>query len=168
MSDKNHKRAAESADKALAKAETPSWLQPFEDMDEWFDELQKRWLSHRFFGRGLADYPQAFGGRIPKVDVIDREKEICVHAELPGVTKDDLSVTLQDNILNIHASVEKEKKDEKGKYHRRELFKGEFQRTLQLPSPVDNEKSKATFKDGVLELILPKAANYSPKKIKVE
>jgi len=93
MSDKNHKHSAEPADKALAKTETPSWLQPFEDMDEWFDELQKRWLSHRFFGRGLTDYPQAFGGRIPKVDVIDREKEVCVHAELPGVTKDNLSVT---------------------------------------------------------------------------
>jgi HSP20 family protein len=64
--------------------------------------------------------------------------------------------------------VEKEEHQEAGQYHRRELLKGEFQRTLQLPAHVDSENVKATFKEGILELILPKLGNDSPKKIKVE
>ena len=168
MSDKHQKHTDKATDQAIAKPEATSWLQPLGDMDEWFDALQKRWLSHRFFERGLTDLPQALGGRLPKVDVIDRDKEICVHAELPGVTKDHLSVTLQDNLLSIHATVEKEQKEEKGQYHRREITKSEFQRTLQLPAPVDNENAKASFENGVLELILPKTAGYQPKRIKVE
>jgi HSP20 family protein len=114
------------------------------------------------------DYANAFGGRIPKVDVIDRKDEIYVKAELPGVKKEQLQITLNDNILSIHAKVEKEEKQEEGKYHRREVMTGEFQRTLQLPAPVDDEKVKATFKDGVLELHLPKSATFTPKSIKVD
>jgi HSP20 family protein len=157
-------------DKSVATQEssTQRWLRPFDDMDEWFDELQKHWLSQRFFGRGFTDYANAFGGRIPKVDVIDRKDEVYVKAELPGVTKDQLQVNLHDNILSIHAKVEKEEKKEEGKYHRREVMTGEFQRTLQLPAPVDDEKVKASFKDGVLELHLPKSATYKPKTIKVD
>ena len=134
-------------DKSVAKQESSQqrWLRPFDDMDEWFDELQKHWLSQRFFGRGLTDYANAFGGRIPKVDVIDRKDEVYVKAELPGVTKDQLQVNLNDNILSIHAKVEKEEKKEEGKYHRHEVMTGEFQRTLQLPAPVDDEKVQASF-----------------------
>jgi len=140
----------------------------FDEMDAWFDAWQNRWLSQRLFGPGRADFPAAFECRWPKVDVIDREGELCVRAELPGVSKDDLSVTLDDNRLGIHAKVEKEERQETGQYHRRERRTGEFQRTLQLPAHVDSEKAKATFKEGILELILPKLGNDSPKKIKVE
>ena len=159
-----------SEDKPKNPPETKSsrWLQPLDDMDEWFDELQKHWLSQRFFGHGMPEYANAFGGRVPKVDVIDRKDEICVRAELPGVKKEDIQVTLNDNILAIHAKVEKEEQKEEEKYHRRELVKGEFQRTLQLPAPVDEKSTKATFKDGVLELCLPKLAEYAPKTIRVE
>jgi HSP20 family protein len=157
-------------DKSVATQEssTASGLRPFDNMDEWFDELQKHWLSQGFFGRGLMDYANAFGGRIPKVDVIDRKDEIYVKAELPGVKKEQLQINLHDNILSIHAKVEKEEKQEEGKYHRREVMTGEFQRTLQLPAPVDDSKVKATFKDGVLELHLPKSPTYTPKSIKVD
>jgi HSP20 family protein len=159
---------SEDKSKNLAETKSGRWLQPFDEMDEWFDELQKHWLSQRFFGRGVTDYANVFGGRVPKVDVIDRKDEILVRAELPGVKKEDLQVTLNDNILSIHAKVEKEEHKEEEKYHRRELLKGEFQRTLQLPVPVDEKNTKATFKDGVLELRLPKLAEYAPKTITVE
>ena len=159
-----------SEDKPKSPPETKSsrWLQPFDDMDDWFDELQKQWLSQRFFGRGLSDYANAFGGRVPKVDVIDRKDDICVRAELPGVKKEDIQITLNDNILAIQAKIEKEELKEEDKYHRRELVKGEFQRSLQLPAPVDEKNTKATFKDGILELCLPKLAEFSPKTITVE
>lgn len=147
---------------------TAGWPSPFDDMDEWFDVLQRRWLSHSLLGHGWPDIPTAFDGRIPKVDVIDRNDEIFVKAELPGVKKDDLEVTLSDNLLTLQARVEQEAKTEEGKYHRRELRRGEFRRTLALPAPVDEKAAKATFRNGVLELHLPKVAGYSPKAIKVE
>jgi HSP20 family protein len=154
---------SDDSGKSMSAPPPATGLTPFEEMETWFDALQNRWLSQRLF-----DLPTTFGGRLPKVDVIDREGELCVRAELPGVSKDDLSVTLHDNLLGIHAKVEKEERQEAGKYHRRELLKGEFQRTLQLPAHVDSENVKATFKEGILELILPKLGNDSPKKIKVE
>lgn len=154
--------------KAVPEAHSATGLLPFDSMEAWFDEMQKRWLSHPVFGRALPDFAGLFGGRMPKVDVIDRDNEICVRAELPGVTKEDLHVTLHDNLLGIRAKVAKEEKQEEGQYHRRELLTGEFQRTVQLPAPVDSEKVTATFKEGILELLMPKAADYRPKKIKVE
>ena len=163
------KQGPEKSGKEVAPTQAKPVSRPFfDEMDEWFDEMQRHWLSPRLFGRGWPDFKPAFGGRIPKVDVIDRDDEICVRAELPGVHKDHLSVTLHDNILTIQTSMEKEERDEEGRYHRRELVKSEFQRSLQLPAPVDSDRAKSSFKDGVLELTLPKQAGYKPKHIRVE
>ena len=171
MAKDKQKQGPEKSGKEVAQTQTKpvSVSRPFfDEMDEWFDEMQRHWLSPRLFARGWPDLKPAFGDRIPKVDVIDREDEICVRAELPGVDKDHLTVTLHDNILTIQTSMEKEEHDEEGRYHRRELVKSEFQRSLQLPAPVDSDKAKSSFKDGILELTLPKLAGYKPKHIKVE
>lgn len=168
MSEKTTPETTEKTGQAVAESRLGSGLRPFGVLDEWFDELQRHWLAHSPLARGLMDFGSTFGGRAPRVDVIDREGEVCVRAELPGVSKDDLSITLQDNLLNIHAKVEKEDQDEKGTYHRREMFRGEFQRTVLLPAPVDEEQAKASFRDGVLELVLPKTTRFTPRKIKVE
>jgi HSP20 family protein len=102
------------------------------------------------------------------VDVIDRDTEVVVRAELPGITKDDLDVSLSDNTLTIRASTQHEKKEEKGHYYRREMSRGEFQRSLRLPANVEGDKTKASFKDGILELVVPKAASSKRQTIKVE
>ena len=145
---------------------------PFGEMDHWFDDFfhpgwmhpcRQQWPNWRD-----RDIESPIKGRIPKVDVIDRDKEIVIHAELPGVNKDDLDVSLTENAVNIRASTKHEEKEEKGEYFRREMSRGEFQRTIPLPVNVDSENAKASFKDGIMELTLPKVKNSKRKTIKVE
>lgn len=120
------------------------------------------------FRPGLAGQDFFSGGRVPRVDVIDREQELLVRAELPGVSKENLDVSLQDNTLSIRATTQRDEEEEKGQFYRRELSRGEFQRTIRLPCQVEGDKAKASFKDGVLELTIPKVAASKRKTIKVE
>ncbi len=146
-------------------------LSPYEDMERWFDDFfSRRWMHP--FRHGWLDWPEmeipAFKMRSPKVDLIDREDEIVIRAELPGVNKDDLDVSMTENNVTIRAVTKHEAKEEKGQYYRREMSRGEFQRTLALPGNVDTDKAKATFKDGIMELKLPKIETAKRKTIKVE
>ena len=93
---------------------------------------------------------------MPRVDMVDWEAEIVVRAELPRVTKEDLDVSMTDDSVTSRASTQREQKEEKGEYFRRELSHREFQRTLRVPVAVKGTEVKATFKDGILELVLPK------------
>lgn len=144
-------------------------LMPFEDLERVFDDvLSRRWL--RPFSWELPSWGRLapFEGRVPKVDVIDRESEIVVHAELPGVRKEDLDVSVAENVLTIKASTKHEQKEEKGEYYRRERSVGAFSRTLTLPSGADESKVKATFKEGLLELVFPKLTAAKRQRVKVE
>ncbi|MGH8579474.1 MAG: Hsp20/alpha crystallin family protein [Gammaproteobacteria bacterium] len=102
------------------------------------------------------------------MDVIDRENEIILRAELPGVSKDNLDVSLSANTVLIRASTRHEAQEKKGGYYRREMSRGEFQRTIPMPANVKSEKAKASFKDGILELTLPKLEQSTRRAIKVE
>ena len=106
---------------------------------------------------------------MPKVDMVEHDDELVIHAELPGVKKDDLEVTLAENTLTIEAHTTHEKKKEKqGKVYRREMSRGDFRRSLTLPCKVDDTKVKASFTDGVLELSLPKAEPTGGTRVKVD
>ena len=155
----------------MRTAEKPRTMTPWEDMDRWFDEFGRRGWLHPVswewprFMESMAP----FEGRMPKVDLIDRESEIVVRAELPGVSKDDLEVTLTEGSVTIEAHTTEEKKEEEeGKYYRREMSRGEFRRTLELPAGVDEGKAKATFTDGILELTLPKLEKTPKRTVRVE
>jgi HSP20 family protein len=140
-------------------------------MEHWFDEFGRRGWLHPL----TWEWPRAmeamapFEGRMPKVDLIDREEEIIVRAELPGITRNEVEVTLTEGSVTIEAHTEKEeKKEEEGKYYRREMSRGDFRRTLSLPVAVDEHKSKARFTDGILELTLPKLEKTPKRTIRVE
>jgi HSP20 family protein len=145
-------------------------INPWDEMERWFDEFGSRGWLHpvkwewplRTEGRAL------FEGRMPKVDVIDRETEVVVRAELPGVEKDGVDITVTDHTLMLRAETKHEEKEEKGEYFRHEMSHGEYQRTLQLPEAVDEEKAKATFRNGVLEITFPKLEKTLRTKIRVE
>ncbi len=149
-------------------------LVPFEEMERLFDRMfeglwPRGWLP-RFHG-GLLDWPElreTLDYRVPSVDVIDRDAELVVRAELPGVDKKDLDVSLADQVLTIRGHTLHEEQEEKGEYHRTEIRRGEFSRSMTLPAAVDDTKVKATFNDGVLELILPKIETAQRRTIKVE
>jgi HSP20 family protein len=104
----------------------------------------------------------------PKVDVIDREDEVLVRAELPGVEKQDVNVTLADDVMTIKAESQRETKEEKGELHRAEIYRGSFQRSFTLPGSVDESKAKATMKDGILEVVMPKVEKAKRTAVKVE
>jgi HSP20 family protein len=145
-------------------------LSPFEEMDRVFESLFPAAWRHPF----MQEWPSwsrmaaPLEGRMPKVDVIDRDKEVLVRAQVAGVKKEDLDVTLSDNTVTIKGCTSHEDKEEKGDYYRCEISRGEFSRTVALPADVDTEAAKASFDNGVLELTLPKAAKAKRRTVKVE
>jgi HSP20 family protein len=142
-------------------------LSPFDEMDRMFESFFPRgWLRPFRKDWPMAEMP--FEGRAPRVDVIDRDEEIVVRAELPGVDKKDLDISLTEDTVTIKGSTQKETREEKGDYHRSEIVRGAFARTLALPGSVNTERAKAAFKDGILELTLPKTARVQRRSIKVE
>ena len=107
---------------------------------------------------------------VPKIDVTEDEKFIHVKAELPGAKKEDVEVNLKDNHLTIKGEKKEEKEEgDKKKYYLKETVHGAFERTFTLPSDVEGDKAKASFKDGVLLIEIPKAKNgESNKKVSIE
>ncbi len=132
---------------------TSSALAPLEDIDRLFDGLVSR----------------AFGWRlsVPAVDVYEKDNEIVVKAQLPGCKKEDIEVTIQDNVLTIKAQRKQEEQVEEDGYYRREIAYGSVVRTIPLPVAVDEEKVTARFEDGVLTIRAPKL-EQEPSGRKVE
>ena len=169
--------ASDTKGKGSSTQTTPSIVQhPIAEMERAFD---------RFFGRGFPslwrgrDFPlmdslfgdsllEFKGQRLPNIDVVDRDNEILVRAEVPGVDKKDLTISLTDNLLTIKGESKTEKKEEKGDYHRREISSSSFARTFTLPGSVNSTKAAATLKDGVLEITLPKAESSKKRNIEVK
>ena len=166
-----------SSDVAIKKEkETPARasrdrpLFPFEEMESFLDQ----YFDRPWFPPLRRDLPtwgelsKPFEGRAPNIDVIERDKEMVVRAEIPGVKKEDLEVSLSDNRLTIKGSTRHEEtKEEEGEYTHRELSRGSFSRTITLPSDVDGENAKAEFNDGVLEMTLPKQKPSQRRRIRV-
>ena len=154
-------RRAESAG-----TDKPSkWLTPFEEMSHFFENI-----SHRNWMRPLhMDWPDwrhmhsPFAGKLPHVDVIERDDEIVLHAELPGVEKKDLEVSMTDHAITIKGTTDYEEKEEKGNYFRSEIAHGAFSRTVLLPIDVDLDNVKSNFKNGLLEVHVPKLEKASRK-----
>ena len=103
----------------------------------------------------------------PKLDVIDRDSTVVVRAEVPGVRKNDLAVEASDMSVTIKGQVQQEETREDEHYRISETSHGTFERTVQLPSDVDSTRAKATFKDGVVEVILPKVDRSRPHHVKL-
>lgn len=155
--------------KEVSKTAPARALSPFEEMDRMFEGFfPGGWMRPmRWEWPSWSRMPEPFEGRIPKVDVIERDNEILVRAELPGVDKKDVDISTTENTVTIKGSTRKEEKEEKGDFYRCEISTGAFSRTLALPGNVDSTKAKAEFKDGVLELTLPKAEKSKRKKIEI-
>lgn len=172
MSESKEKKMAKSTEHPL-KTTSSRAMGPFEEMERMFDDFfaarQHGWLMP-FGGRllGRSELAAPFEGRIPKVDVIDRDNEVVIKAELPGVKKEGLEVTVGDNSITIRATTKQESKEEKENYYRSEISSGEFMRTVGLPAAVDADKAKAKFSDGVLEMTLPKVEVAKRRNVKID
>ena len=103
----------------------------------------------------------------PSVDISETDADITVTAECPGLTKDDVKISLQDNVLTLKGEKKVEKEEKKKNYHRLERTFGQFQRSFVLPTTVQSAKVNASFKDGVLTITLPKVEEAKPKEIAI-
>jgi HSP20 family protein len=147
-------------------------LSPFRRMSTLRDEVDQ--LFDRVFDRFLespldiARGPQFLAGWLPAVDLYEDKDSLIVRAELPGMKKEDIDIALHNGFLTLSGERKEQKKYEEGETFRSERFLGRFQRTIGLPSKVDAEKIKATYKDGVLTVVLPKSEEAKPKQIPVD
>lgn len=104
----------------------------------------------------------------PALDVAETEHGYLVRAELPGVAKEDVSITIEDGVLTLAGEKKREEEHADKSWHRVERSYGAFQRTLTLPKGVDGDKAEAVFKDGVLTIELPKSEQTKPKTLKIK
>ena len=103
----------------------------------------------------------------PALDVHDEKDNFLVHVELPGMKKEDIEVSLHDGVLSVSGERKSEREQKEGETFRSERYFGKFQRSVSLPAAVDSNKVKASYKDGVLTIDLPKAEEAKLKQIAV-
>jgi HSP20 family protein len=128
-------------------------MSPFDEFERFASQLLPQgWFHPLRWERPLLPELHA-----PELDVIDRDGEVFVTAEIPGVKKEDLQISLAGNMLTIKGETRSEEKEEKGEYYRCEISRGLFSRSVLLPTAVDDSKAKAEIRDDMLEITLPKA-----------
>lgn len=155
-----------------SKVETTSLFQDMEkrlmDMEKRFEDVfPEKWLQPSKWEFPDWKSLSSVEFRTPKVDIVDRDEDILVRADIPGVKKENLDITLTDNTITIEGSTSEEKKEEDGDYYRSETMKGSFSRTMSLPNGVNGGKAKSTFKDGVLEVVVPKLEKAKRHSVKI-
>jgi len=104
----------------------------------------------------------------PAVDIHEEEKRFVLHADLPGVKPADIEITAEKGVLSLRGTRNFEQRKDDGHYSRVERVSGKFVRTFTLPDNVQTDAIKASFKDGVLELSIPKIAKQEPRRIEVQ
>jgi HSP20 family protein len=145
-----------------------------EEMDQLFDEfgLQSGWHLPRILTRGhellrreTRVVPAEWS---PKVDVLERDGQYLVRADLPGLTKDDIKVDVNDDIITIQGERKQEKNEEREGYRYSECSYGSFYRSIPLPEGAEPSKATAQFRDGVLEIAMPALTPAMKKARRVE
>lgn len=153
--------------KEIARAEQPRSLQTLLDFDTMFDDFLRKPFS--IFGLPRMRFPET-EIVTPTVDIYEEKGDVVVKAELPGINKEDLDVTVSEDTITIAGEKKKEEEVKKSDYYRWECSYGSFHRTFTLPAEVQTDKVKTKFKNGILEIRLPKTeeSKKKEKKIKIE
>lgn len=142
----------------------------FGDVERYFDKFFRHPFSLMTPTLGLRDFLREYpklGELSPSVDIYEEGNELVVKAELPGIKKEDLNVTITENRITIEGEKKQEEKVEKNDYHWVERSYGSFNRSFRLPDNVNGEAAKASFKEGILEIRAPKTEEAKQKKITV-
>ncbi len=128
--------------------------------DDFFDIVQSP--------RGVRSGWPAGGMWEPAVDIIDSDEKLIVMVELPGVDKKDVKLSLSENNLIISGEIKRDEEVKKENYYCCERAYGKYARTIPLPVEVDREKASAKFKNGIIEINIPKKAEVQPREIDIE
>jgi len=137
---------------------------PFDE--RWPAELARA-MAPLFGSPSFPFAPQRATGLFPAVNLYENGEGYLVRAEIPGVSKDDLDISVKADQLTIRGERKLHSAESSASYHRREREGGQFRRAVSLPRPVDPERIAASFKDGVLEVRLPLVPEAQPRKIHV-
>lgn len=150
-----------------AVAPLPAWDR---DLDRWFDDLRRHFGAPMHLGdRRWWPFAGATAD-LGALDVYDKDGSIVVKVDLPGIDKQDVDVTLSDHRLTVRAHKKHEENVEQEHFYRSERSFGTITRTVELPAAVDAERVEASFKNGVLEIRLPRAddGKGAPRKVAVD
>ena len=132
---------------------------------EEMERFNRDW--NRFFGGEFGTH--RFSARVfPPINLYDEGESFVVRAEIPGIEKEDLEIQATADSLSIKGQRKRAHAEENASYHRRERDYGHFDRSVSLPLPINPEKIVASYKLGVLEVVLPKAEEMKPRKVTVE
>jgi HSP20 family protein len=135
---------------------------PFEQLSHLREEV------NRLFESPFGGLTQAFNEWSPAIDLYEDKNNVVVKAELPGMKKEEIDVSLREGALTISGERKFEHEEgKKGETYRSERFFGRFQRSVMLPTEVDESKVSAAYKDGILTITLPKSEKAKPKQIEV-
>ncbi len=151
-----------SADRTLK----PAWSFEREFNNALENFFNRDWLNSPRFG--FPTIRESVDEKMPKMNLIDREEELVIEAELPNVGKDDLEITMSENTVTIKASTRKEEKEEKGDYRHQEISTRYYSRVVPLPVAVESEQARAELADGMLTLTIPKSEQSKRVKIEVK
>ena len=139
--------------------------EPFRELAALQNEMG-RWMNQVAGGTTPGGNGQS-SSWLPAVDVWETEKEIVLSFDLPGIPEDQISVELDDNVLTVSGQRERSQEETGERFYRYERRFGTFSRTVTLPAGVNEEQVKADYKDGVLEIHVPKPEEQKPKRIQV-
>ena len=142
----------------------------FGEMERYFDKFFRHPFSVMTPPVGWMDFlgnHTKFGEISPTVDIFEEGNDLVLKAELPGIKKTDLNVTITENRITISGEKKQEEKVEKKDYHWIESSYGSFTRSFRLPENVNGDAAKASFKEGILEIRVPKTEEAKQKKITV-
>ena len=138
---------------------------PFRELRSLQDEVNRAFSST--FGR-RGNNEMMPGSWSPSVDIFENKDSIILEVELPGLTPDDVNISIENNVLTLHGERRFEKKDEQDNFHRVERSYGSFTRSFTLPPTVSSENVDATFNNGMLRLTLAKREEAKPRKIEIK
>jgi len=138
-----------------------------------WDPLQELFAMSNRLNRTVNDpytprTEDSFGAWAPPVDILERQDHLVIRAEVPGVHKEDMDVRIENGVLTLHGERKEEKEVKEENAHLMERVYGSFTRSFSLPTTVDATKVTATYKDGVLEVTVPKVETAKPKKVEIK
>ncbi len=112
-------------------------------------------------------WPETKESWVPSVDILEKNGNLILRAELPGMNDKDIDINIEGNTLTINGERKMENEDKKSNYHRLESYYGSFSRSFMLPDTVDDEKINAEYKNGVLTVTMPRKPEVKPRQIQV-
>src|SRR5215203_2584957 len=139
---------------------------PFRDLKTLQDEVNRLFSTN--FSRGFGDEGLSRGAWTPNVDIFENKDEIVLEAELPGMSREDFELTIENNVLTLRGERRFEKRDEADNYHRVERAYGAFTRSFTLPQTVSGEGATVEYKSGVLRAALRKREEVKARRIEIK